>query len=83
MLASTGNVRRIEGLTGEGSIFLMAENGCSGRDAYDGIATVRSRPRQSYSLTPFPPNEDGDDYGGQQDFTEQERNQVTVLPKPS
>jgi len=83
MLASTGNVRRIEGFAGEGSIFLMAENECSGRDACDGIATVRSRPRQSYSLTSFPPNKDGDDYGGQHDFAEQERDEIVVLPQPS
>ena len=83
MLASTGNVRRIEGFAGEGSIFLMAENECSGRDACDGIATVRSRPRQSYSLTSFPPNKDGDDYGCQHDFAEQERDEIVVLPQPS
>ena len=33
-------------------------------------------------LTMFPPNEDGDNHGGQQDFAEQERNQIAVLPQP-
>jgi hypothetical protein len=33
-------------------------------------------------LTMFPPNKDGDDYGGQQGFAEKERNYVAVFPPP-
>jgi len=76
MLASTGNVRRNDGFNGEGSIFLPAVIEFHRPDSSHGFSV------SSLSLTPFPPNEDGDDYGGQQGLAEKERNYVAVLPPP-
>jgi hypothetical protein len=71
-----GNVRRNDGFNGEGSIFLPTVIEFHRPDSSHGFSVC------SLGLTPFPPNKDGDDYGGQQGFAEKERNYVAVLPQP-
>ena len=77
MLASTGNVRRNDGFTGDGSIFFPAVIDYLLLDSPDGYNV------SPLGLTSFPPNKDGDDYGGQHDIAEQERDEIVVLPQPS
>jgi hypothetical protein len=71
-----GNVRRNDGFNGEGSIFLPTVIEFHRPDSSHGFSVC------SLGLTPFPPNKDGDDYGGHRDFASHERNQITVLPQP-
>ena len=74
-MATIGEGKRITSL---GSIFLLIENECSERD---GAATIRNL-ESLLPFSTFPPIEDGDNHGSKQDFREQERDQIAVLPKP-
>src|ERR1035437_207061 len=70
MQASMGNVRRNDGFTGEGSIFLPMVIGFPRLDSSHGFSV------SPLGLTSFPPNEEGDNHDRQHDLAEQERHKI-------
>ena len=69
-------MRRNDGFNSEGSIFLWTVIEFHCPDSSHGFSV------SSLGITPFPPNKDGEDYGGQHGFAEKELNYVAVLPQP-